>query len=93
MRLFRKKSILDDEINKLVLALNEKDEDSVKYQDTLACLERLIQLKKEESKGISPDTLVMVAGNLAGILIIVMYEQRHVITSKGMNFIQKPKGA
>jgi len=36
---------------------------------------------------ISPDTLLVVAGNLLGILLILNYEKADIITSKAMNFV------
>ena len=53
-------------------------------------LTKLYALKESNSKRrISPDTLAIVAGNLAGILLIVGHEQAHVVTSKALNFVIK----
>lgn len=47
--------------------------------------------KSEDSRRVTPDTVALVAGNLLGILIIVAYEQKHVMTSKGLGFVLKSK--
>lgn len=38
---------------------------------------------------VSPDTLILVAGNLIGIVIILGYEKANIITSRAMNFVMK----
>jgi hypothetical protein len=40
-------------------------------------------------KRVSKDTLVLVAGNLLGIVVILGYEKAHVVTSRAMNFVMK----
>jgi hypothetical protein len=51
-------------------------------------------MKAEERKTrVSRDTVWIVAGNLAGILAIVIYEQRHPMTSRAMNFVLQAKTA
>lgn len=88
-----KPSILDDPIAKVLGEMKAYDPDSDEYKSAIAHLERLMRLKAEEGHNsrISPDTLAIVAGNLLGILIIVIYEQRHVMVSKGLGMILRPK--
>lgn len=86
------KSIYDEPIEKVLLEMKEAGSDSPQFAEQLALLERLASMK-EKTKSImkvSPDTVAIVAGNLLGILIIVAYEQKHPMTSKGLNYI-KPK--
>lgn len=61
------------------------------YPELLNQLERLNALQEKKKQHVSPDTVVLVLGNLLGIVIIVAYERAHVMTSKGMNFILKTK--
>lgn len=62
------------------------------YSGMMAYLERLYDIKTKESPDpVSRDTLALIAGNLMGILLIVAYEQKHVMTSKGFSQIIKPK--
>ena len=63
-----------------------------KYPDLMRLLERLYDLKmKHYREPVSSDTIALVAGNLMGILLIVAYEQKHVMTSKGFSHIIRPK--
>lgn len=62
------------------------------YPTLMRHLERLIDLKaKDRRERISRDTMALIAGNLMGILVIVAYEQKHVMTSKGLNQIIRPR--
>ena len=61
------------------------------YPALMSHLERLYEVKAiNKPKPISRDTLAIVAGNLLGILLIVAYEQKHVLSSKGMTQIIRP---
>lgn len=65
---------------------------SDEYSTLLSYLERLYKVKEEQRPApLSRDTMALVAGNLAGILLIIAYEQKHVITSKGFNQIIRPR--
>ena len=58
---------------------------SEEYTKLLDYLERLTKLRDEKTpKPVSRDTIVLVAGNILGILAIVAYEQKHVMTSKAL---------
>lgn len=62
------------------------------YPQLLNQLERLTKLKvQEKPERVSRDTLAVIAANLVGILIVVAYEQKHVMTSKAFGNILKPK--
>lgn len=79
---------LDDLIATMEIQLDIVGPYSEDYNDLLKRLERLYDLKAQQRpKKVSPDTLALIAGNLAGILLIVAYEQKHVITSKGFSQI------
>lgn len=87
----KSESVLDEQIDKLLSHMNECDPSTEKYSGYLADVERLIRLKKEEKiNRVSPDTLAIVLGNLIGILVIVAYEQKHVVTSRGIGFVMRP---
>lgn len=45
----------------------------------------------EPKKTVSPDTILLVAGNLLGILAVLNYERLHVVTSKALGFVMKPR--
>ena len=53
------------------------------YEACLGYLERVDALKENKKPSrVSRDTILTVAGHLAGILLIVAYEQKHVMTSQ-----------
>lgn len=90
--IFGKKAILNDSIDRVLSEMNMVEPYSEEYEALLSHLERLIRLQKEEkSNRVSPDTMALVLGNLAGVLIIVMYERVHVITSRGLQFILRSR--
>jgi hypothetical protein len=92
-RLFNDRpSILDEPIEKVLTDMNTYGPDSPEYPKLMEHLERLVRLKAEDARsGISWDTMAIVAGNLLGILIIVAYEQKHVMVSKGLGFVLRTK--
>lgn len=64
-------------------------DDSIKHWEVLKCsLEEYEKLSKSDWK-VSPDTLLVVAGNLLGIVLILTYEKGNIITTKAINFILK----
>lgn len=87
-----KKSKLDGQIDSVLIKMYELGPDDEDYPTMMTNLERLIELEAKQAKsGVSPDTIVIVAGNLLGILIIVVYEQKHVMVSKALNFFNRIK--
>lgn len=94
MRLFvrEKTSVLDEPISKVLTGMNTYGPEDPEYKTMMEHLERLMKLKADEQKsGVSPDTLAIVLGNLLGILIIVAYEQKHVMVSRGLGFVIKAR--
>jgi len=82
---------VDDQIAAVLKSMDDKGVDSEEYPKLMGYLERLRKLKQQDKQQpISRDTILMVAGNLLGILLIVAYEQKHVMTSKGLNQIIRP---
>lgn len=64
-----------------------KDEDYAKMVAQLKIMFEL--LTPYESKRPSPDTLVIVTGNLIIALLVVGYEHANIVTSKVWTFVQK----
>lgn len=65
---------------------------SEEYKTMMDHLERLYEMKaKARPNRVSRDTIVLVVGNLLGIIVIVAYEQKHVMTSKGLSQLIRPK--
>lgn len=92
MKLFNKPSIVDEPIAEVLTSMNTFGPDSEEYPALIEHLDRLTKMKAEERRNrVSPDTMAIVAGNLLGILIIVAYEQKHVMVSKGLGFVINTK--
>lgn len=83
---------LQKEIDRVIELMSEKHPALNEYEDLMATLTKLYALKETNSKNrVSKDTLAIVAGNLAGILMIVGHEKAHVVTSKALNFVLKAR--
>ena len=62
------------------------------YKEALDELDRLYKLKNlNKGFAISPDALIAVFGNLAGILLILNFERIGVVTTKALGFILKAR--
>lgn len=70
--------------------LSDYPPESEEYAAMADQLVKLYAQKKElPCSRVSYDTLLTVSGNILGILIIVGYESRNVVTSKALGFIGK----
>jgi hypothetical protein len=76
-------------IDVLYAKMSDLSPESREYAAVVDQLQKLYSLKDNSKSYVSPDTLAMVAGNLAGILLIVGHERAHVVTSKAINFLLK----
>lgn len=84
------KSQLNDVIEELLTAMRATEEDSPEYAQMADQLVKLHALKVNETKPrISADTLATITANLAGILIIVGYEQKNLLASKAVGFLKR----
>lgn len=85
---------LDAEIDKIILDMQNMHYDEPAYTRALEKIGAMQNLKKtdnNQSKEISPDVALGVAGNLAGILLILNFEKLNVISSKALGFVLKTK--
>lgn len=84
---------IDEAINVIIVEMRNKKATDPEYAVMVSQLERLYKLKEIDSpkKRVSPDTVALIAGNLAGILLILNYERAHVVTSKALGFVMKAK--
>lgn len=86
------KDKFDHLIESCIVRLNELDETNEDYAKILGLLERLEKLNKEVYEpSIDPNKALAVAGNLAGIVAVLHYEQVHVIGSKALSLVMKTK--
>lgn len=87
-----KKKGIDEEIDNVVAALGKMDPSSGQYEIAAKNLETLCRAKSYKSSStVSADTLVGVAANLLGIVMILNYEQLHVVGSKTLNLLFKSR--
>lgn len=83
---------MEHQINAVLEEMERVGVASEEYPKLMTYLERLNDVKmKQHQNRMSRDTIAVVVGNLLGILIIVAYEQRHVITSRGFTQIIRPR--
>lgn len=86
-------SRLDAEILEALAKLDGLEKTSEEYGTIVDRIAKLHKLKMEEHpKPISPDTVLVVAANLFGILWIARYERDNVIKApNAMKFVMKPR--
>jgi len=83
---------LDEQIKAVLSEMETLGVNDPEYPKMLTYLERLTTIKANNRRNpVSYDTVALIFGNLAGILLIIVYEQKHVLTSKGFNQIIRPK--
>jgi len=71
------------------LILEEKDLNKIsELKKEAEILEKLLDENQKDFR-VSPDTILIVAGNLLGILLILKYEELNIITTKAMSFVIK----
>lgn len=87
----KKKTLLDEEIDDVLERMNHVGAKSEEYLQLLTILERLSKVKKEEGSPLSRDTIVLVGGNLLGLILIMAYERTHVMSSKAVNQLIRPR--
>lgn len=87
-----REKLLDEQIEKVLLKMAETDVLSTDYPKLVAYLDRLMSMRqKDRREPVSWDVLAQVAGSLLGIVIIVAYEQKHVMTSRGFTQLIVPR--
>lgn len=84
-------SELDKAITAAHAVLDATPTYSDQYAKTVDQLTKLYAMREttKSSNRVSPDTLAIVFGNLAGIVLIVGHERANVVTSKAIQFILK----
>jgi len=92
MRITRKdkRTNLEREIDSVLLKMSTLTPDSKEYTAMTKNLEVLYKARNEEKPcKIKPDTILVVAANLLGIVLILGYEETNIIRSKAMSFVLK----
>jgi rubrerythrin len=81
-----KKADIERLVDEHLEVLLEEAETKEDISEILTLMERHRELRKNKRQ-ISPDTLVVVAGNLLGIALILNYEKLNIVTSKALTFV------
>jgi hypothetical protein len=86
----KQKSNLDVEIDHVIDALNHLSPDADAYGDAVKNLEVLMKVRDcRNTPKISYDTIIIAATNILGIVLIMSFEQIHVIGTKAIGFVLK----
>lgn len=83
---------LEAAIDAVLVSMQAVPKDTPEYAAMLVNLDTLYTLKEKEvtpRERINVNTVLSVAGSLAGVLVIVGYERAHVLTSKALSHIVK----
>ena len=85
-------SALDAVIAQVLEEMQSLMVDTPEFARATEQLTKLMELREKSSrKPVSSDTLAVVGGNLAGIVLILSHERAHVIGSKALQFVLKLK--
>lgn len=84
---------LDDLIEDAYAALKGMDESTEAYSEALRNLKELLEISATEKKRTtpSPEAILSAAASLAGIVLILAFEQKHVITTKSLSLLPRIK--
>lgn len=83
---------LDEILDDALAQLKEIKVSDPNYPAIMGHVHDLYKLKEQNApKRVSPDTIAMVVGNLAGVALIVFHEQAHVVSTKALGFVLKTK--
>lgn len=81
------KITLDDQIDRLLNEMYSMEVDSEEYSQAVKNLNVLMDARKRKS--VSPEAILGAVTNIAGILLILNYEQLNVISSRAIQFIRR----
>lgn len=82
------KQKIREEQEKCFLKMSKEDVDQEEWNDLNRKYQAYTEMLKPSWK-ITPDTLLVVGGNLVGILLILNFERMDIIRSKAMSFVLK----
>lgn len=84
------KDLIEDEKIAVLEEMASEHSDTEKYSRMVENLDVLCGLDKDSNR-IDVNTVLTIAGSLAGIVLILKYEKLDIITSKALGFIPKLK--
>lgn len=81
---------IDQEVEHVLKALGTMMPESEEYSTAVKNLKELCEARsKKASRLVELDTIVAAGTNILGILLILSYEQLHVISTKAIGFVVK----
>lgn len=81
---------IDDEIDNVLKFMEKYEPNSEEYSAAADNLKDLCEARsKKASRFIEIDTIILACTNILGIVLILNYEQIHVITTKAIGFVVK----
>lgn len=85
-------SNLDKAIDAILVEMHSgySEEDSKTQAETVKLLSEARAMSAKQN-GVSADTLVAAGASLLGIAMIIGFEKTHVLTSKGLSLLLKPR--
>lgn len=95
--MIKKEKVATKTVGELIELTSQKlltvDNPSQDYFALLDGLDRLLALQRTMGSKfrVNPDTVLTIAGNLLGILLILNFEKIGYISSKALSFVLKPK--
>ena len=81
---------VDDEVKRLLFYMETMDVYSDEYITAVNNLKVLCEARsRKPARKVEPETIIAVAGNLIGILVILQHERFNVVTSRALALIRK----
>ena len=80
---------IEKEIDANLTQMRESGVMAPEYQTLMGNLEKLsdIKTRSQNHNRVSLDTLTIVGGNLLIAILVIAFEQKHIITSKALNHL------
>jgi hypothetical protein len=88
----KKENPYDKAAERCLSEMDEYGPGTPEWKANLKSLKKLEKLKASKDAGKrrpSPDVLIMVGGNLAAIALMIIIEERHVLSNKASGMLQK----
>lgn len=85
-----KRRTIDEEVDRMLIELKGLSPDSKEYESVSKNLETICRARSlKPSTLVNWDTIILASTNILGILLVLNYEQLHVVTSKAISFVGK----
>lgn len=86
------KKTFDNEVTRVLSEMSLMEVHSEEYTKAVANLDVLCQARSQKTNSwLSADLVVPAVVNILGIVLVLNYEQMHVVTSKAIGFIARGK--